>query len=130
MKNSVYSFALKVRVHSVELSNVRLILKTFSGESNEYDLNYSYEAIGHCPPASKSTGWVFCESKFLFTETHQNATKIDFQLIVENNDVDDVDYDDISIILHAPPVNKLIVSADVAQCWGVGASWHRSSCCS
>jgi len=125
--NSVYTFKLRVRVHSQEPSIVRIVLKTFSEEADEYDLNYSYEAIVKCPSVSIQTGWIWCESRFLFTEKHEESTDIEFQIIVENNDIADIDYDDLSITLHSPPVNTFVLSKDVFDCWGIGAQIVQTS---
>jgi len=123
--NSIYNFRMKIRVHSTNSTKVRFTIKTFSPLAQ--NPNYIVESIGYCPPASKATGWVQCSRNFLFENIHESATKIELSFIVEDNLDADIDYDDISIILHAPPVRKLVVPGEVTKCWGVGSKILQTS---
>ena len=124
--NAIYTFKMKVRVHSVEPTTVRFTLKTKLEDPNALP-DYEVESIGNCPPASESTGWVQCERKFLFEETHENARGIDLQFIVQDNNSSDIDYDDIEVTQFSPPVTKYVLPRSILDCWGVGADIIQTS---
>jgi len=124
--NTVYTFKMRARVHSPEPTSVLFILKITNNADDANDTTYFYESVGNCPSTSINIGWVFCEHNFGFEEQHQNAAKVELQIMVEHETAD-VDYDDISITVHSLPINRLILSPDVAQCWGVGAHIVQTS---
>ena len=124
--NSIYTFKMKVRVHSPEPTTVRFTLKT-KLEDPEALPDYEVESIGNCPPASEDTGWVQCERKFLFQKKHEDARGIDLQFIVQDNNIADIDYDDIEVTQFSPPVTKYVLPRSILNCWGVGADIVQTS---
>ena len=115
VEHTVSTFKFRAHIHSDEPSTLNLVLKTTKDKKNPEE-DYEYESIGECPPASIEMGWVWCEHVFLFTDTHQSASKVEVQIMAVDNPTSDIDYNDISITVHSLPVNKFILSSDVALC--------------
>ena len=126
VENSLYKFRMRIRLHSDEEYAVRFTIKTHVDDPTLVPPNV-VESVGDCPLASRSSGWVWCERNFLFTEFHANSTKIELMFITEGAEKSDIDYDDIGILLQAAPVTSFILPPEVKNCWGVGAEIIQTS---
>mmetsp|Transcript_29790 Transcript_29790/g.44184 ORF Transcript_29790/g.44184 Transcript_29790/m.44184 type:complete len:1743 (-) Transcript_29790:270-5498(-) len=119
MEYSMYNFRSRIRNHSPEKKKSRMSLKVTSDDPYA-EIPFEIETIGWCPEASADDGWQVCESKFMFLDHHVNAAKLEVIWVVEQ-DLNDVDYDDITVSLYQGPVSHLVLPATVAECWGEGS---------
>eukprot|EP00554_Chaetoceros_debilis_P007442 CAMPEP_0194077066 /NCGR_PEP_ID=MMETSP0149-20130528/3732_1 /TAXON_ID=122233 /ORGANISM="Chaetoceros debilis, Strain MM31A-1" /LENGTH=4275 /DNA_ID=CAMNT_0038757959 /DNA_START=113 /DNA_END=12940 /DNA_ORIENTATION=+ len=107
-----YLASVKVRIHS-EFDTPYYFYVRYSSTSR---------TIISCPGKRLSDGWVTCSSEFTVNEAMAAASDVDLRFHIsgsKNLDVT-VDWDDISIT-HIGYVDKLVVNAADAQCWGVGS---------
>lgn len=128
VENSIYTVKARMRVHSPDPVNIRLTIKSFIKDAPDPLFNFQTATLGSCPPMSSADGWVWCQKTFLFTKDHAEAESIDLQFIVEDDTTfPDIDYDDLSVELHSPPVKKFILPGEVTECWDVGAEIVQTS---
>mmetsp|Transcript_16092 Transcript_16092/g.46366 ORF Transcript_16092/g.46366 Transcript_16092/m.46366 type:complete len:1757 (-) Transcript_16092:207-5477(-) len=122
VRQSQYTISAKVRIHSADEQDVRLILKTPT----------KTESVGSggapfCVGLSAQKGWVECSRQFQFTEDHETATSIELSFMVPDDEASDIDIDNVSVVRSAAPLNQFVVSNSVASCWGAGATILQTS---
>ena len=125
-ENSIYTFSVKVRLHSETPTNVRMVIKTYQPNSTATPL-YDTETLGYCKDVSAEAGWVYCQRNWLFRGIHASAEKIELAFVVDVDLTSDVDFDEINVVRYAPPLDMLVVPDSVIGCWGPGAEILQTS---
>ncbi len=89
---------------------------------------HSYTYL-QCPPQRYSDGWVKCSGEFIVPDSIASAVEVKwhFHFSSPREVTATVDFDDISIKYHKGALDNLIVNADDAHCWGIGAEVHIGS---
>lgn len=132
VRYSQYTIKSRIRLHSSEEQNVRMILKTWPLEKPASPPYYTTKSVGFggidsCVGLSAATGWFECSRTFQFGEEHETATRIELSFVVPEDKTSDIDIDDIMVERYAPPLNELIVEDSVAECWGANATILQTS---
>ncbi len=122
-QGATYQASVKVRIRSEFDQQFYFYFRyLLPGTENDWS---SYRYL-NCPPQKWDDGWVTCSGNFIVNELLANSEKVRARMYFSgsrNIDVD-VDYDDFSIQYVKGRVDKLVVDAEDAQCWGEGADIH------
>ncbi len=120
-ENSVYTFSMKIRIHSQNEIKPEVILKFHPTNPGDRP-SFSFMARD-CPATSEDIGWVTCTNDVTFKAGHSSALRVEALVLIQDDYTSNVDYDDISLVhkTGAPSALRLHGTTQLDTCWGPGA---------
>jgi hypothetical protein len=120
-ENSIYSFSMKIRIHSAVPVVPNVILKFHAAASGQKP-SFAFVARD-CPATSTDIGWVTCTADMTFKAGHSSAPRVEVLVLIQDDTTSNVDYDDISFIHKsgAPSALRLHEVTQLENCWAPGA---------